>query len=282
MTVQPTFLVIGAQKCGTTWLAEVLRQHDEIFLTPEKELHYYDDWTRHAYGLQWYLAHFVEGAGAAAIGEATPNYLWTRATPLERRLHYVAADIPAKVRRDFPDARLLVCLRDPVERAVSAYHHAVHARFVSPSTRILEAAHTFGIESMGRYAASLSDWFACWPRHHFHFLVYEEDIRTPAKRATVDGVCRFLEISPTMPNIDLEGVHNARPGGTFLRVHHRSPALARAVRRVVPSFDRLDLFPITVSDEERAELARRLRPDVLELEDLLDRDLSSWPTRAAI
>ena len=275
----PTFLVIGAQKCGTTWLAEVLRQHDEVFLPKEKELHYYDDWTRHAFGPDWYLAHFAGGAGAAAIGEATPNYLWTRATPLERRLHYVAGDIPNKVRADFPDLKLLVCLRDPVERAVSAYHHAVHARFVAPSTRILDAADTFGIESMGYYAASLRDWFACWPRDRFHVLVYEDDIRTPAKRATVDGVCRFLDISSPGPDIDLEGVHNARPGGTFLRVHHRAPALARAVRQVVPAFGRLDLFPITVTDEERAELSRRLRSDVLELEELLDRDLSSWPTR---
>lgn len=277
---QPTFLVIGAQKCGTTWLAEVLRHHPDIYLAAEKEVHYYDDWTRHDRGLDWYLSHFVDGGGAAAIGEATPNYLWTAATPLERRLHHVSTDIPAKVRHDFPDLRLIVCLRDPVDRAVSAYFHSIHARYVSPRDGILDVAHTFGIESAGRYAQSLQDWFAVWPRDRFHILVYEEDIRTADKRSTLDGVCRFLGVPPLPDDHDVEGVYNARPGHLFLRVHHRLPLLARAMRRAHPALGTADWFPIEVSEEARDELRRRLRPDVLELEQLLDRDLSAWPTRA--
>lgn len=277
--VLPTFLVIGAQKCGTTWLAEVLRQHEDVFLVPEKELHYYDDRTRHARGLRWYLAHFTDGAASLAIGEATPNYLWTRATPLERELHHVSVDIPAKVRADLPDLKLLVCLRDPVDRAVSAYYHSIHARYVAPSTRILDAAPTLGIESAGRYAASLRDWFSCWPVDRFHILIYEDDIRTGDKRSTVDGVCDFLGLPPIDPSVDLEGVYNERPGSTYLRVHHRAPAVARGIRRVVPAFGRLDRFPITVTEEERAELRTRLLPDVLELEALIGRDLSCWRTR---
>lgn len=280
-TTIPTFLVIGAQKCGTTWLAELLRQHDDVFVVPEKELHYYDDRTRHARGLEWYLPHFADGAGAVAVGEATPNYLWTRATVLERRLHHVDSDIPVKVRADFPDLKLLVCLRDPVDRAVSAYHHSIHARYVAPSTRILDAAPTFGIESAGRYAASLRDWFACWPRDRFHVLVYEDDIRTDAKRQTIDAVCAFLGVAPIGPEVPLDGVYNERPGSTYLRVHHRAPGLARALRKAVPGFWRLDRHPITVSESERAELRERFRTDVLDLEELLGRDLSSWPTRQA-
>jgi len=278
---RPTFLVIGAQKCGTTWLAEVLRDHPDVFVVPEKELHYYDDRTRHARGLGWYLPHFAGGAGAAAVGEATPNYLWTQATPRERELHHVSTDIPAKVRADFPELKLLVCLRDPVDRAVSAYHHSIHARYISPSTRILDASPTFGIESAGRYAASLRDWLACWPRERFHVLIYEDDIRGDAKRATVDGVCAFLGVRPFDAGARLEGVYNARPGSTYLRVHHRWPRLARALRRVAPPFERLDRHPITVTEAERSELRRRFVDDVLDLESLLDRDLSSWATRRA-
>jgi hypothetical protein len=275
----PTFLVIGAQKCGTTWLAEVLRDHPDVFVVPEKELHYYDDHTRHTRGLDWYLPHFAAGAGATAIGEATPNYLWTRATPHERARHHVSTDIPEKVHADFPDLKLLVCLRDPVDRAVSAYHHSIHARYVAPSTRILDAAPTFGIESAGRYAASLRDWFACWPRDRFHVLVYEDDIRTDAKRATVDAVCAFLGVGALDDDAALEGVYNARPGSSYLRLHHRWPLVARTLRRAVPAFERLDRHPITVTDAERTELRRRFVDDVLDLEELLGRDLSSWATR---
>ena len=272
--------MIGAQKCGTTWLAEVLRHHPGIYVAAEKEVHYYDDWTRHARGLDWYLAHFADAGDAIAVGEATPNYLWTAATPLERELHHVSTDIPAKIHADFPDLRLIVCLRDPVERAVSAYFHSIHARYVSPRADILDVAHTFGIESAGRYAQSLQDWFAVWPRDRFHVLVYEEDIRTIAKRATLDRVCHFLGVPPLPDGTDVEGVYNARPGHLFLRMHHRLPLVARGMRRLHPRLGTVDWFPIEVSEDARAELRRRLRPDVLELEELLGRDLGIWPTRA--
>ncbi len=274
----PTFLVIGAQKCGTTWLAEVLRQHPDVFVAAEKEIHYYDDWTRHARGLDWYLGHFDAAGAFPAAGEATPNYLWTRASALERELHHVNTDIPAKIRADFPDLRLVVCLRDPADRAVSAYHHSIHSRYIAPSRRILDVADTFGIETAGRYTDSVGDWLEHWPRDRFEFVVYEDDIRDGDKRATIDRVCAFIGVDALPPTVDVEGTYNVRPGGAFLRLHHRWPLGARALRRLWPSFGRWDALPIDVSEDEREELRRRFHADIEPLEELIGRDLSSWPS----
>src|SRR5688572_26171231 len=72
----PNFLVIGAQKSGTTWLAEMLRQHPDVYTSPKKELHYFDLKANYALGIDWYRQQFAGETGQRAIGECTPNYLW--------------------------------------------------------------------------------------------------------------------------------------------------------------------------------------------------------------
>jgi hypothetical protein len=107
---KPDFLGIGVQKGGTTTLYNVLRKHQEVFLTDEKEVHYF---TNHFdRRLSWYLAKFRGRKNATVSGEITPYYIFHPAAPW--RIH-----------RFNPSMKLILLLRDPVERAVSHYHHAV-------------------------------------------------------------------------------------------------------------------------------------------------------------
>lgn len=276
--MEPTFLVIGAQKSGTTWLAEMLRQHDQIFIPRAKELHYYNDRTRRSFGRDWYVSNFDDAPPTAvAVGEATPNYLWTTASPLERETHNVPENIPEAIASDFADLRFVVLLRDPVERAVSAFHHMVRSRYVKPSARILDVAHLFGIESAGWYAQNLRDWFAVWPRDRFLVLLYEEAVRGD-KRTALDDVCEFLGVPPLPSDVPLDEVLNRSAGGLYLRTNWRSPLVARGVRRIWRGFENLDLFPVRVTADEWAQLRGRFRGEVERLADVLDRDLSVWPT----
>ena len=114
----PSFLIVGEERCGTTSMFHVLRQHPAVFngTLPRKEMHYFDH--KYAHGLGWYQCHFPLSARTrlAARGvspvtfEATANYLF----------HPLA---PERINRDLPGVRLLVLLRDPVERAYSAHAH---------------------------------------------------------------------------------------------------------------------------------------------------------------
>ena len=73
---RPNFFVLGAPKCGTTTLHEVLTAHPHIFMTKEKEPHFFDTDTYYNRGLDRYLRdHFRGAAGFKARGEATPSYL---------------------------------------------------------------------------------------------------------------------------------------------------------------------------------------------------------------
>jgi hypothetical protein len=114
----PSFLIVGAERCGTSSMYEVLRWHPAVFsaILPRKEVHYFDYHYQHP--LSWYRCHFplraravraTRGAGMAPTAfEASPSYM----------CHPLA---PERIARDLPDVKLLVMLRDPVARAYSSH-----------------------------------------------------------------------------------------------------------------------------------------------------------------
>ena len=113
------FMIVGAQKAGTSALAQFLDAHPEIAMSSRKEVHLFDapeysrDWTPAEID-ERYRPHFAQGRftglpGETVLGEATPVYLFL-------------PDVPAELRRYNPDLKVIVLLRDPVERAISHYY----------------------------------------------------------------------------------------------------------------------------------------------------------------
>ena len=108
------FMIVGAQKCGTTFLARLLSQHPEIGISDRKEVHLFDapeyspDWSPAQIDAR-YARHFAHCPGVTIRGEATPIYMYLR-------------DIAPELKRYNPDLKLIVLLRDPVERAISHYY----------------------------------------------------------------------------------------------------------------------------------------------------------------
>lgn len=103
----PKFIIIGTQKGGTTSLFYYLSQHPQLLLPKKKEIHYY---TKHyKNGLNWYLAHFPFKKNKVITGESTPYYLFH-------------PEVPERLLNDFPKIKLIVMLRNPVDRAYSHYH----------------------------------------------------------------------------------------------------------------------------------------------------------------
>lgn len=105
----PHFLVLGAQKGGTTSLHHLLRRHPGIFLPDVKEVHYFSQHSEKP--LTWYANHYRDAAASQLRGDITPFYLYHCASP--QRIHAY-----------LPKVRLIALLRDPVERALSQYFHA--------------------------------------------------------------------------------------------------------------------------------------------------------------
>jgi hypothetical protein len=149
----PQFLGIGAQKAGTTWLAENLRRHPEVFIPERKELHWLDHkWER---PLSDWARHFA-GAGDRVRGEITPAY---GILPPER-IRFL--------RRVDPDVRLLLILRDPVERAWSHAVMDLAERRGRPPEAVPETEYLAFFDSevavrRGDYLAILDRWLAVFP-----------------------------------------------------------------------------------------------------------------------
>lgn len=105
----PDFIGLGVQKGGTTTLHTLLAAHPQVMLPATKELHFFT--LHHGKGEAWYRQHFAAAAANQRCGEITPYYIFH---PL----------VPERIQRCCPEARLLVLLRDPVERSLSQVFHS--------------------------------------------------------------------------------------------------------------------------------------------------------------
>ncbi|MBV9290985.1 MAG: sulfotransferase domain-containing protein [Frankiales bacterium] len=150
--VLPSFLIVGGQRCGTTSMFKALRQHPAT-LAPvlHKGVHYFD--VHYDRSLNWYRGHFPLRTTALRTRgqafESSPYYMF----------HPLAGE---RIARDLPGVRLLVLVRDPVERAHSAHAHEL-ARGYETITSFEEA-----IEREPERLVGLDDWLRAHPHEQSH------------------------------------------------------------------------------------------------------------------
>jgi len=198
----PDFLVIGAQKAGTTALYAYLRWHPGIAGPSWKEVSFFDrHWWR---GEAWYRGQFPLRAGTRLVGEASPSYLF----------HPLA---PERARSLVPGAKLVALLRDPVDRAYSQYQHEValgreplsfedalaaeDERLVGEVERLIADPRAFSrawwdhtYTARGRYAEQLERWLEAFPSEQL-LVVRTEDLgERPAE--TYASILAFLGAEP--------------------------------------------------------------------------------------
>jgi hypothetical protein len=200
----PDFLILGAQKAGTTALYAYLRRHPHITGPSWKEVSFFDrHWSR---GEAWYRGNFpnVLRARGDLVGEASPSYVF----------HPRA---PQRVAQLVPDAKLIVLLRDPVDRAYSHYHHEValgreplsfedalaaedertdgeEARLAADPGYFSHAWWDYTYKARGRYAEQLERWLDVFPRDRLLILPSEELLGDPER--THAHVLEFLGAQP--------------------------------------------------------------------------------------
>lgn len=209
----PDFLVFGAVKCGTTSLHGWLIDHPLVAET-KKEIHFFnmnyyltEDWYRCYFPYERDRDAFAQEHGRPfLVGEATASYLADYRTP-------------ARARELLPDVKLIVSLRNPVDRAYSQYHYyrrrqtepletfeeaidAEEERLRGEEAREIENPHynswrvyRWGYLRSGRYAEHLARWLEAFPREQFLFLNFDTEL-VPAPDATLTRVQDFLGLPP--------------------------------------------------------------------------------------
>jgi Sulfotransferase domain len=207
----PDFLIIGAQKAGTTALYAYLRKHPAITGPPWKEVSFFD--RHYARGDAWYRGNFPNKVYLRAVrsrtgaeprvGEASPSYLF----------HPLA---PERVARLVPDVRLIALVRNPVDRALSHYNHELalgreslpfeqaleqeDARMEGELERMRDPRYfshawwNFTYLSRGRYAEQLERWLAHFPRERLLVFPSEDLLERPGE--TYGKVLEFIGAPP--------------------------------------------------------------------------------------
>ena len=155
---RPTFLYIGPSKAGSTWIFKVLSWHPQIYMYPGKNLGFFS--TRFENGWDWYVSQFQSEPQHRAIGEVSHSYL-------------VSPDAAARIHEFLPDVKLLVCLREPVERTFSDYLDGIKNGKIH-GTLEEELERTASLINKSRYGTHLARYLERFDRDQIHIACFDE------------------------------------------------------------------------------------------------------------
>jgi hypothetical protein len=271
----PNFLIVGAAKCGTTSLYEYLRQHPDVYMSPLKEPRYFP-----SFGVLQgdpvvrdraeYEQLFDGAKTERAIGEASPQYLH-------------APEAAERIAAELPDARIIVSLRNPADRAYSSYLSRV-GRGVErrPVQDALQPGNYYFDASL--YGDALARYFAVFGRSRVKVLLFDDFARDTA--AALRDLCAFLDIAanvaidtdarhnvgfvPKWAAVDRIVLHAATAAAGLLPMSMRGTGLAFRLRRLWLR------RPPPLPTELRVSLLRAFEPDIGRTGKLIGRDLSGW------
>lgn len=280
-TKVPNFLVIGANKAGTTSLHEYLSQHPEVFMSPNKEPMYFRYGYRDEkllgeeerfekntiYKLEDYLHLFDQAANAKAIGESSTTYL---ANP----------ECAPRIKDFNPDMKIVVILRNPIERAYSNYKMYINWGIESKSFHRVVMDEIAGRKNkapqgrqylqLGKYSDSLATYIRHFGKKQVKVFLYEE-------MKNIDLLLRelflFVGVDESV-KIDTSKKLNVSRNLSY-------QLLIRKAQRRLSSFPiagklALNIMPPKLDTKSRKILLGYYAEDITRLGQLIDQDVSHW------
>lgn len=292
----PNFFVIGAAKSGTTSLYHYLSQHPDVYMSPNKEPHWFSrvqvvpgQGSHPVTSEEEYLRLFAGRSRESAAGEASPSYIWD-------------ARAPYRIGEVVPQARIIAILRHPVERAYS--HYLMNVRDEKENLSFMEALRRDSEEGtkawsvsrlyidLGFYAEQLRRYYDVFDGGRIRVFLYEDLRRDP--RAVLESMLKFLEVDPGYA----ASIHTERRSNKYSTLRQgpiKSVFQSRLFKSRTSSALRARLMP---NPQLRARIRESLffkgdskpameahavrflmdlyRPDIQALQDLLNRDLGHW------
>ena len=298
----PSFYIVGAPRCASTFLHTYLRQHPDVFMPEHKEPKFFcadldsgseADATFFIRDEEQYLALFAEAGGARRVGEACVFNLFST----------VAA---ARIQARRPDAKIIIMLRDPVEQMYS--FHAVRRRNATEDLdfeaalaaeadrregrrlpRLARNVKMYQYRAVASYTDQVARYFEAFGRENVHVIIFDDLVRDPAAgyRATLE----FLGVDPDFrPDFGVINPHSTNLSPR-LAVLLRDPAVINRLKRLLPPglHRRLGTLRtglrigiqqrtrrLPLNHELRMRLRAELAPDMSRLGELLGRNLSAW------
>lgn len=177
----PDYIGLGAMKSASSWLSACIREHPEVANDHRKEMHFFDLNSNYTQGIEHYKSQFSKRSDLL-IGEITPSYFYEK--PVASRIH-----------ASFPNVKLIVCLRNPADRAWSHYHYGIqmHGRLSVYSTFAEAFKSDRSLADNGRYGEQLQHYLKFFNKGQIKIVFYDELRRNPVE--IVQDVYRFIGVS---------------------------------------------------------------------------------------
>ena len=185
---QLDFLIVGAQKSGSTSLRAFLGEQEKDIFILNRELHF---WNRKGQyqdgaGLSTYLENFAEAKPNQIKGEKSPSYL-------------VSQEAPERIHKHFPEVKIIAILRNPIDRAYSAYWHGRRVGAIETSTTFGEAVRNYKVNqgkpygdmvTPGFYSQQIARYLNFFPLKQLHVISFESTLTQSGDE--LHGVLKFL------------------------------------------------------------------------------------------
>lgn len=290
----PNFLIVGAAKSGTTTINYYLDKHEEVFMTEPKEPKFfsykYSKYTgpgdssftekRAVKSLENYYNLFSNSNGKKCIGEASVDNLF-----------YCSKVIP-DIKKELNDPKIVIFLRHPVDRAVSAYSHLIRDgreelsfnEALEKEEERLQEGYEFiwGYKEGGLYYKQVKEYLDNFSKVKVY--LFDDLISDPQN--ILDDLTSFLGISKTSVIEDLKLNISGKPKNKLLNMFvSRDTSIRRVLTKIVGKdtaikiknlIQKRNLNKIVIPEAQKKDLAVFFKEDTLKLQELLQRDLSSW------
>jgi len=267
----PNFLLVGGMKCGTTSLAQQIVAHPEVFIPPQKELHFFSEDECWAKGVAWYESFFQGAESCPARGEASTTYTMRSAYPRTAE----------RVAQVLPQVRFIYIVRNPLKRLLSHYlHEWYEGRIDLEPEEAVEARPD--LVDYGRYYFQMEPYLQYFPAERWLVMLFDDFVADPV--GTTRRVFSFLGVAPEFVPEDV-GAKNVTQEKTRRPAWMESlisvPGLRPLARRLLPSRLRILLRRLggrhrakpTLSPDLRRRLADVFLHDAQALSPLVGRDV---------
>ncbi len=286
---KPDFLIIGAPRAGTSWVWSQLAGHPGTDLPTIKEPFFFGAAEIYRKGLDWYYELFRDKDPEKVTGEGSTSNFYDRVPFFYNKGNELVHDyslptIPQLICDELGDVKIVLCLRDPVERAISHFRMFQGQGAISPFASLRDVAERLPklrLVEYGHYARYLELWRRYIPEERLFILVFEEDIRGQPE-TSMERLFSFLGLDPEAPLKDPTKPVNRSIGRArgavrfYLGETFGRPAKMATLRWI---FDRADAFsgwPAAVEPLDVEYLRARFLSDRQALEAMLGRELSTW------
>lgn len=274
--IEIDYFLLGVSKSATTWIYQCFKDHPDVFVPSTDSLKYFD--LKYHKGKEWYWEHFSDSGLSQVVVDPSPTYLRSPVTS-------------ERIANDYPNAKFILSLRNPVDRAFSQFWHEKKANrfdYAFKETADIFLLYTWYIET-GFYATHLKRFLQYFDKSRFKIILFDNLTHNP--ETFISEIYEFLMVdrtfSPPVLNkkINAAGIYENKQVKAIRRFCRMlntvvPPSIknkaSKTKRRLESLLSNKDEYDRGIDDRLRQELLAIYLPEINKLEALTGLDLAAW------